>query len=103
MSISQISPNSLATNSPYVNPSAKTTETQSGAIQQNNQDAQKPAKTAQTDTVTISQQALQMTAGNNSKPEDTQNSTSNNNNSSSGGNSNPSQNNRQPGSFSAQA
>jgi len=101
MSISQISPNSLATNSPYVNPSAKTTETQSGAIQQNNQDAQKPAKTAQTDTVTISQQALQMTAGNNSKPEDTQNSTGNNN----GGNSNTGNQppaNRQPGSFSAQ-
>ena len=77
MSISQISPSSLATNSPYVNPSAKTTETQSGAIQQGNQDAQKPAKAAQTDTVTISQQALQMTAGNNSKPEDTKNSTSN--------------------------
>ena len=98
MSISQISPNSLATNSPYVNPSAKTTETQAGAIQQGNQDAQKPAKAAQTDTVTISQQALQMTAGKNSKPEDTQNSTSNNN----GGTSNPPQNNRAPGSFSAQ-
>jgi hypothetical protein len=76
MSISQISPNSLATSSSYVNPSAKTTETQSGAIQQNGQDSQKPAKTAQTDTVTISQQALQMTAGNNSKPEDAKNSTS---------------------------
>ena len=100
MSISQISPNSLATNSPYVNPSAKTTETQSGAIQQNNQDAQKPAKTAQTDTVTISQQALQMTgAANNSKPEDTQSSTGNN----SGGNASPNPNIRQPGSFSTQA
>ena len=100
MSISQISPNSLATNSPYVNPSAKTTETQAGAIQQGNQDAQKPAKAAQTDTVTISQQALQMTGGtNNSKPEDTQSSTGNN----SGGNSNPNPNIRQPGSFSAQA
>ena len=100
MSISQISPNSLATNSPYVNPSAKTTETQSGAIQQGNQDAQKPAKAAQTDTVTISQQALQMTGGtNNSKPEDTQSSTSNNK----GGTSNPNPNLRQPGSFSAQA
>ncbi|MDK9718099.1 MAG: hypothetical protein OEL57_09365 [Trichlorobacter sp.] len=100
MSISQISPNSLATNSPYVNPSAKTTETQAGAIQQGSQDAQKPAKAAQTDTVTISQQALQMTGGtNNSKPEDTQSSTSNNN----GGNSNPNPNLRQPGSFSAQA
>jgi hypothetical protein len=74
MSISQISPNSLATSSPYVNPSAKTAETQSGALQQTGQDSQKTAKTAQTDTVTISQQALQMTAGNNSKPEETKNS-----------------------------
>ncbi len=70
MPISQISPNSLATNSPYVNPSAKTTETQAGAIQQGNQDAQKPAKAAQTDTVTISQQALQMTG--NSTPQTNQ-------------------------------
>ena len=96
MSISQISPNSLATNSPYVNPSAKTTETQAGAIQQGNQDAQKPAKAAQTDTVTISQQALQMTAGTNSKPGETNNSTNNN----LGGT--PNSVNRQPGSFSAQ-
>jgi hypothetical protein len=100
MSISQISPNSLATNSPYVNPSAKTTETQAGAIQQGNQDAQKPVKTAQTDTVTISQQALQMTGGTNSKPENTQNSSTSNN---SGGASNPNTNLRQPGSFSTQA
>ena len=100
MSISQISPNSLATNSLYVNSSAKTTETQAGAIQQGNQDAQKPAKAAQTDTVTISQQALQMTgAANNSKPEDTQSSTGNN----SGGNASPNPNIRQPGSFSTQA
>jgi len=76
MPVSQISPSSLATASTYVNPSAKTTETQSGAIQQGNQDAQKPAKAAQTDTVTISQQALQMTAGNNSKAEDAKNNTS---------------------------
>lgn len=76
MAISQISPSSLATTNTYVNPTAKTTETQSGAIQQGNQDAQKPSKAAQTDTVTISQQALQMTAGNNSKPEDTKDSAS---------------------------
>lgn len=96
MSISQISPNSLATNSPYVNPAAKTTETQAGAIQQGNQDAQKPSKAAKTDTVTISQQALQMTAGTNSKPGETNNSTNNN----LGGT--PNSVNRQPGSFSAQ-
>ena len=101
MSISQISPNSLATNSPYVNPSAKTTETQAGAIQQGNQDAQKPAKAAQTDTVTISQQALQMTGStNNSKPQNTQGSTTNN---STGANPGPQPATRQPGSFSAQA
>lgn len=100
MSISQISPNSLATNSPYVNPSAKTTETQTGAIQQGNQDAQKPAKAAQTDTVTISKQALQMTGGTtSSKPQDTQGSTGNNG----GGNASPTPNIRQPGSFSAKA
>lgn len=96
MPISQISPSSLASNSPYVNPSAKTTETQAGAIQQGSQDAQKPSKAAQTDTVTISQQALQMTAGTNSKPEETKSSTNNN----PGGSPNPG--NRQPGSFSAQ-
>ncbi|MBV5349791.1 hypothetical protein JZU71_01110, partial [bacterium] len=64
--------------SPYVNPTAKTTETQSGAIQQGNQDAQKPAKAAQTDTVTISQQALQKVPDSDSnKPEETKNSTNN--------------------------
>jgi len=96
MSISQISPNSLATNSPYVNPSAKTAETQAGAIQQGSQDAQKPAKAAQTDTVTISQQALQMTAGTNSKTGETSSNTNNN----VGGT--PNLGNRKPGSFSAQ-
>jgi hypothetical protein len=101
MSISQVSPNSLATNSPYVNPSAKTTETQSGAIQQGNQDALKPSKAAQTDTVTISQQALQMAAGTENKPEDTKNSTDNSNgDSSNGGNSGSTPGNRPPGSFS---
>lgn len=96
MPISQISPNSLATSSPYVNPSAKTTETQAGAIQQGNQDAQKPSKAAKTDTVTISQQALQMTAGTDSKPGQTNSSTTNN----LGGTPNPG--NRQSGSFSTQ-
>lgn len=64
MQINQLSPNSLTTGSPNVNPSAKTTETQAGAILQNNQDAQKPVRSTQTDTVTISQQALQMTGSN---------------------------------------
>lgn len=74
MSISQISPNSLTTSSPYVNPYAKTTETQAEASQQVAKDAQKPAKTAQTDTVTISQQALQKTAAqDDSKPEEAKN------------------------------
>ena len=59
MSISQISPNSLTSNSPHVNPYAKTTETQPAATQQADQDARKPVKATQTDTVTISQQALQ--------------------------------------------
>jgi len=78
MPVSQISPSSLTTSSPYVNPAAKTTETQSGAIQQGNQDAQKPVKAAQTDTVTISQQALQKVPdSSNSKPEETKNSTEN--------------------------
>lgn len=76
MSVSQISPTSLTTTNPYVNPTAKTTETQSGAIQEGNRDAQKPVKAAQTDTVTISQQALQKVAdSNNSKSDTTQSST----------------------------
>ena len=78
MPVSQISPSSLSTTNPYVNPSAKTTEPQSGAIQQGTQDAQKPSKAAQTDTVTISQQALQMTSGNNTATGDTKNSASGN-------------------------
>lgn len=76
MSISQVSPNSLATTSPFVNPSAKTTAPQSGATLQTNMDAQKPVKSAKTDTVTISQQALQMTSNNNSTLGTTKNSTS---------------------------
>ncbi len=64
MQISQLSPNSLTTSSPNVNPFSRTTETQAGATLQNNQDAQKPVRSTQTDTVTISQQALQMTGSN---------------------------------------
>lgn len=74
MPISQISPSSLASNNPYVNPYAKTTETQPSATLQVNQDAQKPAKAAKTDTVTISQQALQMVAGNSSRAEESKES-----------------------------
>jgi len=62
MPVSQISPSSLTTSASYVNPTAKTTEPQSGAIQQGSQDAQKQVKAVQTDTVTISQQALQKVA-----------------------------------------
>lgn len=92
MPVSQISPSSLSTSNPYVNPSAKTAEPQSGAIQQGVQDAQKPLKAAQTDTVTISQQALQMTSNNNSATGtlNSNNSGAQNNNTSSG---NSSQNN----------
>lgn len=64
MQINQLSPSSLTTSSPNVNPFSKTTETQAGATLQNNQDAQKPVRSTQTDTVTISQQALQMTGSN---------------------------------------
>lgn len=67
MQVNQLSTNSLATSSPYMNP--KATETQPAASLQSNQDAQKPVKAAKTDTVTISQQALQMTSSSNNKPE----------------------------------
>lgn len=57
MAISQVSLNSVATNPAYTNPYAKTD--QQAAVPQVNQDAQKSTKVAKTDTVTISQQALQ--------------------------------------------
>lgn len=88
MSVSQISPSSLTSTNAYVNPAAKTMEPQSSAIQQGNLEAQKQVKTAQTDTVTISQQALEKVPdGMGRKPEEARNSTSN----------------QQSGSFSTQA
>ena len=57
MAISQISLNSVATNPAYTNPYAKTE--QQTSVPQVNQDAQKAPQVAKTDTVTISQQALQ--------------------------------------------
>jgi hypothetical protein len=88
MPVSQISPSSLASTSSYVNPTSKAAEPQSGAIQQGSQDALKTTKAVQTDTVTISQQALQKTSdSSNNKPGETQNST----------------NSQQPRSFSTQA
>lgn len=71
MPISQLSPASLAVNNPYVNPAARTSETVVAGLPQDNQDAQKTAKTLKSDTVTISPQALQMIAGGNeNKPEE---------------------------------
>lgn len=69
MQVNQLSTSSLATGNPYVNPYARTTETQPNATQQTEQDARKPLKSEQSDTVTISQQALKMTAGSEEKPE----------------------------------
>lgn len=57
MSVQQISPNSVVANPAYVNPKVKTDQTTE--IPQVNQDAQKAVQTIKTDTVTISQQALQ--------------------------------------------
>lgn len=72
MAIAQISPNSMNS----VNPYQKTSETQPVANQQANQDAQKPVKATQTDTVTISQQALQMTGSGNNATDKTKNAAS---------------------------
>ncbi|MGB4600023.1 MAG: hypothetical protein WBI04_08655 [Trichlorobacter sp.] len=57
MAISQVSLNSVTTNPAYTNPYAKTE--QQTSVPQVNQDAQKAPQVAKTDTVTISQQALQ--------------------------------------------
>lgn len=75
MSISQISPNSLAAPPQYTSPLGKLSEQQPSITLQNNQDAQKPVKSTQTDTVTISRQALQMTSGTNIPAGSTKNST----------------------------
>ncbi len=61
MSIQQISPNSVAANPAYVNPKVKTDESLSNPLV--GQNAQKSVQTLKTDTVTISQQALQKLAG----------------------------------------
>ena len=60
MPIAEISPNSVAANPAYVNPQVKAE--QATAAAQVNQDAQKAVQTAKTDTVTISQQAVQKLA-----------------------------------------
>lgn len=71
MSISQLSPASLAANNPYVNPSERTSENLVAGLPQDDQDARKTAKALKSDTVTISPQALQMiAAGNDKKPEE---------------------------------
>ncbi len=64
MSISQISPNSLTSTNPYANPYSRTTEQQPASIEQANQETQKLTKVSQTDTITFSKQALQMTSAN---------------------------------------
>lgn len=72
MAISQVSLNSITTNPAYANPYAKTD--QPAAAAQMNQDAQKTGQVAKTDTVTISQQALQkVNEGQNSQNETRQN------------------------------
>ena len=60
MSIQQISPNSVAANPAYVNPQVKTDQNTSAP--QVSQNAQKAVQSIKTDTVTISQQALQKLA-----------------------------------------
>ncbi|MDA8416710.1 MAG: hypothetical protein M0Z78_06545 [Betaproteobacteria bacterium] len=60
MSIQQISPNSVAANPAYMNSQVKSD--QSKAIPQVNQTAQHSVQAFKTDTVTISQQALQKLA-----------------------------------------
>lgn len=62
MTTNQVSLNSVASNPAYVNPYAKTDQPAANA--QASQDAKKTSQTAKTDTVTISQQALQMVNGN---------------------------------------
>lgn len=59
MAISQISMNSVATNPAYTNPYAKTDQSAATAQGQMNQNAQKTTKQMRTDTVTLSQQAIQ--------------------------------------------
>ena len=60
MAIQQLSPNSVAANPAYVNPQAKADRASAAA--QANQAAQKAIQVIKTDTVTISEQALQKLA-----------------------------------------
>lgn len=64
MAISQISPSSLTTATPYVNPFSRTTEQPAASQQQGNQDGQQAVKATKSDTVSISREALQMIGGN---------------------------------------
>lgn len=60
MSISQISPNSVMSNPVNVNPKVRTDQAESAY--QTNQNSQKSTMAIKTDTVTISQEAIQMLA-----------------------------------------
>jgi flagellar biosynthesis/type III secretory pathway protein FliH len=60
MPLQQISPKSVAANPAYVNPRVRTE--QATALPNVNQNAQHTVRAAKTDTVTISQQALQKLA-----------------------------------------
>lgn len=73
MAIAALSPNSTLASSIQVNPQVKT-DLQASAPQ-DAQVAQKAAKTAQTDTVTISAQALKMTDDKNAVAQKTANKT----------------------------
>ena len=68
MTTSQVSLNSINSNPAYTNPYAKTD--QPAATAQIKQDAQKSTQTSKTDTVTISQQALQMVGNNDNGAKD---------------------------------
>lgn len=59
MAISQVSMNSVATNPAYTNPYAKIDQSAAAAQGQMNQNAQKTTQQTRTDTVTLSQQAIQ--------------------------------------------
>ncbi len=71
MQINQMSLGSFSNSNPSLNPFAKSSETQSSAIVQNSMDVFKTSRSTQTDTVTISKQALNMIANNGNTPENT--------------------------------
>jgi hypothetical protein len=60
MSIAQVSANSVTANPAYLNPQVKAE--QAASVPQVNQDATRTTQSLKTDTVTISQQALQKLA-----------------------------------------